>query len=132
MFFRAALGWFAILVLAIINGAIRQGVLIPRLGERVGHVISTLMLSGLVLVAAWLLTPWIRPVTRGDAWLVGALWVVLTVAFEFLGGHYLFGNTWEKLLADYNLAQGRIWILVLITTLVAPVVALLMRSSTRG
>ena len=46
---------------------------------------------------------------------------MLTLAFEFLAGHFLFRNTWERLLADYNLAQGRVWILVLVTTLVTPV-----------
>ena len=46
---------------------------------------------------------------------------MLTLAVEFLAGHFLFRNTWERLLADYNLAQGRVWILVLVTTLVTPV-----------
>ena len=58
---------------------------------------------------------------------IGAGWVVLTLAFEFLAGHYLFANSWERLLADYNVAQGRIWILVLITTLLAPVVVYRLR-----
>jgi hypothetical protein len=44
----------------------------------------------------------------------------MTVAFELLAGHYLFGNTWERLLADYNVLRGRIWVLVLITTFLAP------------
>jgi hypothetical protein len=49
------------------------------------------------------------------------------VAFEFLAGHYWFHASWSALFADYNLAQGRIWILVLVTTLLAPVVARAMR-----
>jgi hypothetical protein len=40
--------------------------------------------------------------------------------FELLAGHYVFGNSWEKLLADYNLFRGRIWALVLIIILFAP------------
>jgi hypothetical protein len=46
--------------------------------------------------------------------------VALTLAFEFLAGHYLFGNPWSRLLEDYDVFRGRIWILVLITTAVAP------------
>ena len=38
--------------------------------------------------------------------MVGIAWVALTVAFEFLAGHYVFGNSWEKLLADYNVLRG--------------------------
>lgn len=121
MLIRAVLAWLAILVLAILNGALREGLLIPRLGERTGHIISTLLLSALVLLAAWILVPWVRPLTRRDAWLIGVLWVALTLAFEFLAGHYVFRNSWDRLLADYDLAQGRIWVLVLITTLFAPV-----------
>jgi hypothetical protein len=45
----------------------------------------------------------------------------------FLGSHYLFGNPWQRLLADYNLAQGRIWVLVPLATLVAPVIAFALR-----
>jgi hypothetical protein len=120
---RAVLGWLAILVLAIVNGAFRQGVLIPRIGERSAHLVSTLMLSLLVLLASWLLLPWIRPGTLREAWAIGGLWLVLTLAFEFLAGHFLFGDSWERLLAEYDITAGRIWILVLLCTLLGPVVA---------
>jgi hypothetical protein len=53
---------------------------------------------------------------------------VLTLAFEFLAGHYLFGHPWATLLADYNLARGRIWLLVLVATLLGPVLAYAVRS----
>ena len=46
--------------------------------------------------------------------------VALTVAFEFLAGHYVFGNSWERLIADYDVFRGRIWILVLLMNLLAP------------
>lgn len=121
MLIRAALGWLGILLVAIFNGALRQALLIPRIGERAGHIVSTLLLCAIILGAAWLLLPWIRPGSARQAWVVGAFWVVLTTAFEFLGGHYLFGDPWEKLLADYSLAHARIWILVPVTTLLAPV-----------
>jgi hypothetical protein len=44
----------------------------------------------------------------------------LTVGFEFLAGHYLFGNPWRRLLEDYNVVRGRVWMLVLLTTALAP------------
>jgi hypothetical protein len=47
-------------------------------------------------------------------------WVALTVAIEFLAGHYLFGHSWQKLFADCDLAQGRIWVLVLVAYFSAP------------
>lgn len=51
---------------------------------------------------------------------IGVYWVILTAAFEFAFGHYVVGVSWEKLLADYDILNNRRWVLVLITTLLAP------------
>lgn len=51
---------------------------------------------------------------------MGTIWLGLTIAFEFVAGHYVFGNPWEKLLVDYNLLEGRIWSLVLLTIFLMP------------
>ena len=77
-----------------------------------------------ILFATWLTIGWIGPTTARQAVAVGALWVGLTLAFEFGVGHYGFGNPWAELLADYDLRRGRIWILVLLTTLLAPLLTL--------
>jgi len=120
MFARAIAIWCVLLVIASINGAFREVVLIPRTGDVVGRIISTLLLSALIVILTWLTIGWIGPRTTDQAWFVGVGWVLLTLAFEFLAGHYLFHNSWSNLLADYNVLRGRIWPLVLITTLVAP------------
>ena len=44
----------------------------------------------------------------------------MTLTFEFVAGHYLFRTAWSTLLADHNLLAGRLWILVLIATTIAP------------
>ena len=90
------------------------------------------MLSALILGFGWALTPWIRPTTLQDAWVIGALWVALTLAFEFLGGHFLFGKPWQELFADYNLFAGRIWVMVLIVTLMTPAIAFTTRRLSQG
>jgi hypothetical protein len=123
MILRAVLIWFGLLVLAILNGGFREGVLVPRLGRGAGQAVSTVMLSTLIVAAGWVSLPWIEPRTLQDAWTIGLLWVALTLAFEFLAGHFVFGKTWPELLADYNLLAGRIWIMVLIVTLMTPIVA---------
>jgi uncharacterized membrane protein len=120
---RALLVWLLLAVLAIANGTLRTLVLAPRIGEHTGRFVSTLLLSVFIAVAAWLTIPWIEPATERDAWLVGGIWLVLTLAFEFGVGHWVFRNSWKKLLDEYDLSKGRIWTLVLATTLLAPVVA---------
>lgn len=123
MLLRALLVWIGLAALAILNAAIRERLINPRLGGNAGHVISTVMLSVIIFVAAWLTIPWVAVSSEADAWVVGAEWVTLTATFEFLAGHYLFRSSWEKILADYNVRRGRVWPLVLITCLLAPVLA---------
>ena len=59
-------------------------------------------------------------VTKIDLLLIGALWLTLTVVFEFGFGHYVIGHPWKYLLADYNIFKGRLWSLVLLVTFVSP------------
>lgn len=120
MILRAIVVWFGILVLASLNGAARGTWIIPRLGETMGRAVSTVILCGLVFFMTWLTIGWIRPTSSGEALKVGVVWLCLTLAFEFLVGHYVFGNTWSALLADFDLSRGRIWIAVLVLTLLAP------------
>jgi hypothetical protein len=127
MILRAFAVWVLLVALAVVNGTFRAAVLIPRLGERTGHVISTVMLSDLIFLVTLLTIGWIGPATLADAALVGTGWLGLTVAFEFGAGHYLFDQPWERLLADYNISKGRIWILVLIATAASPALAAMAR-----
>jgi len=123
MILHAVFIWLAICVLAVANGAFREGMLKSRLGEPVAHVISTLSLSTLIFVVTFLSIGWIGPQSIEQAWAVGVGWLMMTLAFEFLAGHYLFGNPWEKILADYRVTRGRVWLLVPICTLFAPAMA---------
>jgi hypothetical protein len=120
MITRAVLIWWALLAIASINGLVREVVLIPRMGEVAGRAISTLALSAFIVMLTWISIGWIAPRSAQQAWAVGVLWVALTLAFELLAGHYVFHNPWSRLLEDYNIVRGRIWILVLIATLLSP------------
>jgi hypothetical protein len=124
MLLRGIETWFVLLTVAVINGSVREALITPRFGGFAGHLISTVMLSAAIVFIAWMSIPWIGAETMADGFSVGLTWLVLTLAFEFLAGHYLFGSPWEKVLADYNIGQGRIWVLVLLSTLLAPIWAL--------
>ena len=123
MYWRAIVIWLLQLVFAVVNGVVREAVLLPYLGPATGHVVSTLLLCAAILIITWLAIGWIAPAATASAFRIGLLWVALTLAFEFGAGHYLFGHPWERLLADYDLTAGRVWPLVLVTTLLAPAVA---------
>lgn len=120
MILRSILIWVVVLLMAVLNGVVREGLIRPQVGEQIGRIISTVMLCAVICLVTWFSITWIKPGTTQQALFTGILWVVLTLAFEFLAGHYLFHKPWSELLADYNLLQGRIWVLVLITNLLAP------------
>jgi len=120
MLARAGAVWFGILLMAILNGAFRDVVLTPRLGDLGARAVSCLTLAAVIVIVTWISLPWIRPVLTADAWRIGSMWLTMTLIFEFGAGHYLFGAPWTTLLADYNLLAGRLWTLVLVETLTAP------------
>jgi fumarate reductase subunit D len=112
--------WLLILALAMANGAFRETVLSPRIGTAVAHVISTFILLVAVVLLSWLFVR--RFADRYDAsdmLQVGVVWLVLTLLFEF-GLGYLRGYSWEKMLADYNVLNGRVWVLIPLAVLIAP------------
>jgi len=120
--FLYAIGvWFILVIVAILNGAFREGFIRPRLGEYPGHVFSTVILAAIIWIVVYL---FVRTVGRGestiDFLLIGVLWLILTVIFEFCFGHYVEGQSWDMLLANYNVLNGRIWVLVLLSELIAP------------
>ena len=117
---RSIVVWSLFVVLAITNGALRNTLLTPSLGELRSHITSTFLLCAAILIVTWLTIGWVRPANLNEALLIGAGWAVMTVAFEFLAGHYIFGSPWTTLLADYDLFAGRVWVLILVTTAFAP------------
>ena len=84
MYGRALVIWLCILVLASLNGAVRDLGLTPALGDTVGRAISTVLLCMLILLVAWISIEWIRPTDGRHALTVGSTWLLLTLAFEFL------------------------------------------------
>ncbi len=116
--------WFLFMVLAIINAGIRNEVYKPVVGDLAAHQISSIVFMAVILVVTYVILRFSNlELSDFEAFFMGAIWLFSTIGFEFIAGHYVFGNPWEKLLADYNLFEGRIWGLVLLTILLAPYIA---------
>jgi hypothetical protein len=112
-----------ILVLASLNGAVRDLLVAPRIGDTLARAISTLVLCGLVLLVTWRSIRWIAPHSRREALAVGLLWLVLTLTFE-VGAGRLSGKPGSVIFSDYDILRGRIWVLVPIVTVFAPLWAM--------
>lgn len=121
MSLRYVLAWIPMVFIGIINGVIREFTYGKYLSELRAHQLSTatgiLLFSFYIGVLAYF---WGFESLR-QALMVGLIWLVLTIAFEFLFGHYIAGHPWSKLLSDYNIFAGRLWLLVLVWLVIAPI-----------
>ena len=117
---KYAAAWFILLLAAFANGTLRQLVYQPYLGESVAHQVSSLTGILLMGVLIWMSVRRWRPRSRRQALGAGCMWLAMTMAFEFLFGHFIAGHPWPELLHDYDLLAGRLWILVLAWIALAP------------
>jgi small-conductance mechanosensitive channel len=102
-------------------GPVREKMIAPAFGEQAAHIVGTLLFIAAMLAIMWVFVARIRESVRPkDLWLIGIMWTAMTVCFEFGFFHFIAGVPWKKLLADYNIFAGRIWLLVLLTTLCGP------------
>jgi len=114
------LAWLPMIIVAIANGLLREKFLARRLNELQAHQMSTASMIVLLGIYIWILFKIWPPISANQTIIVGLTWLLLTIIFEFLFGHYIAGHTWEKLLLDFNLFQGRVWIFVLVWISIAP------------
>jgi hypothetical protein len=116
--------WAPMVAIAVANGLVREAWYGKRISELRAHQISTA--SGLLLLGAymWVIIRLWPPESLKEALAVGLIWLALTVTFELLFGHYVAGHSWGRLLRDYNVFAGRVWLLVLVWVAIAPYVFL--------
>lgn len=116
--FKYVLLWFPMLIIAIINGIGREWYK-KFTGELYGRQLSTIFL--ILFFGFYILWVIKKYPLKSDiqALQVGFLWLVLTLFFEFGFGRYR-GNSWNQLLAEYNILEGKLWILVPIWLVIAP------------
>lgn len=112
--------WALMAVVAVVNGGFREIVLIPRIGSYPGHVLSTALLVFGILIISFGYFQWTTiEYTQAELLLMGILWTVLTVGFEFLVG-YVENTPVSVTLEQYNVLAGQVWIAIPLTLLLTP------------
>ncbi len=119
VFTKYLLLWFPMLFIAILNGTLREFVFRKFTGELTAHQLSTITLLLFFSIYIHFVVIKIPPGSSLNALLIGLMWVVLTLLFEFGFGRYR-GNSWETLLHDYNIVKGRLWVLIPIWVAITP------------
>jgi hypothetical protein len=129
MWLRAFVVWVALATAMVALGTVRERLLSPRLGELAAHHVSCLAGLLVILAVGYAALPWLgildAPTLQFE---IGAFWLLLTVPFEFLFGHWVAGQPWSRLLENYNVFHGRLFVLVLVAVLLAPRLASLLHT----
>jgi hypothetical protein len=129
---RWTAAWVGGSVLGIANGVIRELSYKDRVGEpRANQIAVGVLVALLALYFAVLEYRWPIPSLRA-AIAIGATWVVLTVVFEFVFGHWVDGKKWSELFENYNVADGRLWFLALVWIAAGPSIIRRIRLSIGG
>lgn len=124
MLYLKTLGvWFILAVSAIVVATFRVGVLLPLFGEQTAHQIGTILYLIVQFIIIYFFIRKMKIKEVKTLLGIGLFWVVITIIFEILFGHYVMGLSWEKLFADYNLFNGRLWVLVLVNNIAAPLIS---------
>ncbi len=120
MILKYSLAWLPMVLIAILNGAARDLLYGKQMTELRGHQVSTFAGAILLGVYIWFLIQYLRPGSAGQAIGIGLLWLILTVAFEFIFGRFVAGHSWARLFGDYNIFAGRLWAPLLVWVTLAP------------
>ena len=115
MVMRALTVWLLLLVTALVLAVFREGVLTPRVGPQASHLLGTALAVAVMATVIGISLSWVVPgLEVRSLWALGFGWTGLTVAFEFVFGHFVMGHPWSRLLHDYDLLAGRVWVLVFV------------------
>lgn len=124
---KAVVIWVAIVGIAVLNGTVRELLLVPAVGPFPAMVVSGVVLCACILGLAVATVPWYGGLSAAGYWWSGVLWLCLTLVFEFVFGRYVRHESWAAMLEAYTFKGGNLWPLVLAVTLVSPRLAARLR-----
>lgn len=128
MLIKSLAPWFAMLCLAVANGALREAVLIPAWGKSAGLVMSGVLLSLLIALVSLVFVRFQKYLRPSQGLTIGAFWLFLTLAFEFSFGRLVQHKPWVELMEAYTFKDGNIWPVVLLVMLAAPFLSAFLQS----
>ena len=125
---RALLVWLLMMAVETIHGVLRNMFLTPLVGDLRARQIGVFIGSALILGIAVAFIGWIRPSSVRALAGIGAMWLVLTLAFEFGLGLAL-RRPWADMLADYDLTRGGLLSIGMVVLALSPWIAAEIRKS---
>lgn len=120
LFLKTSMIWFIIALLAIVNGIFREKVLVGMIGPNMAMPVSGITLSLIILLVTYLSFPLFGKHHALTYFVIGLQWVVMTLLFEFIFGHYVMGKSWSDILEVFHIMRGNLFIIVLAVSLISP------------
>jgi hypothetical protein len=111
-----------------IHGIARSILLVPFTGDLAARQIGVGIGSILILVIAFLASNWIETENLSQLLIIGAMWAILTLIFEFLLGHFVLGLTMDGILSDYDVTRGGFMIIGMLIFTLSPAIAHFLRN----
>ena len=126
MLVRYFLLWLPMIVIAFINATIRELFFVRRFNEMRSHQLSTVTLMLFSSLYIFFILSFLNIQNSEQALIIGLLWVVWTVIFEFTLGR-ITKKPWRVLLNNYNITLGHLWPLFLFCLLFLPYLCYLLK-----
>lgn len=121
---RGALAWLPLPVLAVANAALRELVLLPLLGANLAQPLSGLSLIAIIMLYSFVLfTRMIAGAGGAAAWLLGLIWLALTLVFEYAliaASHDRPLARLAEILSPGAVGEGNLFAIALLGVLIAP------------
>ncbi len=117
---KAAGIWLVIVLAAILNGTLREKILVPMIGSSMALPLSGISLAVLVFFVSLTFVPFIAASETKAYVIIGLFWLFLTLLFEFIFGHFVAGKSWQDIAQVFNVKKGDLFLLVLVVTAISP------------
>ena len=117
---RGLIVWFLIILAESVHGVLRTMLLEPLIGDLSARQIGVVIGTAMILAITFMFVRWLKANSGCQFLLIGLMWVVLTVGFEILLGRYVMSLSWERILSDYDVANGGLMLFGLLAMLFAP------------
>jgi hypothetical protein len=120
MALRYFLFWLPMPFLGVLNGTLRELVLKQYLHEVTAQHVSAFTLIVLILAYGLFIRKKLALHSRSDAAYCSVTWVALTLLFEFGFGYFVGHHSFQTMLLDYYIWEGKLWPVVIIFTGLVP------------
>lgn len=112
--------WLLIILAETIHGIARTLLLEPLIGDFRARQVSVFVGSIIIIAITFIFVRWLKGSHAYHFFLIGTMWVVLTVGFEILLGRFVTDVSWERISSDYNVANGGLMLFGLLIMMFAP------------